>query len=198
MQRLFISEDMDNLENDDILDQEILGEGFSETDITSLLDLPNMNSSLPKEAEGDKFVVFHLEDKLYGINTKSIAEVAANLPVTPLPNSPDWLLGLANLRGDIISVIDLRKLWRKTSQTPLKTRLIVFPSTKNDPSIAFLVDKLSEIVTLSPRDINFSAADFTSSFPSFFGKADLKSQPLHLLDVDKIFSTLTINKPAKA
>jgi purine-binding chemotaxis protein CheW len=187
---------MNNQENDNILEQEIFEEGLSEIDITSLLELPNMSSSLPKESEGDKYVVFHLEDKIYGINSKSVAEVAANLPITALPNSPDWLLGLANLRGDIITVIDLRKLWKKTSATPHKSRLIVFPATKTDPSIAFLVDKLSEIVTLSAKNINFSASDFTDSFPTFFGKVEYKGQTLHLIDVDKIFSTLTIN-PSK-
>ena len=183
---------MNYLENDNILDQELLGDDIGEIDLASLLDLPNIQASLPNLPEGEKYVVFHLEDKIYGVSSKTVSEVAASLPITPLPNSPNWLLGLANLRGDIISVIDLRKLWLKTSQTPNKTRLIIFNSAKNEPSVAFVVDKLSEIVTLSPKDINFSADDFTNSFPTFFGKAEFKSQPLHLLDVEKILSSLTI------
>lgn len=183
-----------NNSNEDNLPEDIL---LDEIDFSSLLDLPNLNdpsilNSKYQPPVGDKYIVFHLDDKIYGINSKSVAEVTASLPVTPLPGVPEWVSGIANLRGDIISVIDLRKLWQKTTQPPLKTRFIVFHSAKNDSAIAFIVDKLSEIVTLSDKEINFSAADFTDSFPTFFGKADFKSQPLFLLEIDKILSSLNV------
>lgn len=189
---------MDNLIEDNLFDDVL----FEEIDFSSLLDLPSLNNpallnSKYKPPIGEKYVVFHLDDKIYGINSKRVAEVTASLPITPLPGVPDWVAGIANFRGDIISVINLRKLWQKKSQTPSKTRFIIFHSAKNDSAIAFVVDKLSEIVTLSDKEINFSAADFTDSFPTFFGKADFKSQALFLLDIDKILSSLNV-KDSKA
>jgi purine-binding chemotaxis protein CheW len=170
---------------------------FADIDFSSLLDLSNLESSVfsaekYKAAEGEKYIVFHLDEKLYGIRSNRVSEVASSIPVTPLPNVPEWLLGIANLRGDIISVVDLRKLFRKNTQSPPKTRLIVFRSNKNDTSIAFVVDKLNEIVTLSSKEINFSAADFEDSFPTISGKADFKSNTLFLLDIDNILSTLSL------
>lgn len=188
---------MNNSPEDNLLEEVFLEEkeDFAEIDFTSLLELPNLNASSNtkyKLPEGDKYIVFHLDEKLYGINSKNVSEVSASLPITSLPNVPDWVLGIANLRGDIISVIDLRKLWKKNTQPPVKHRLIVFHSAPNDSSIALVVDRVSEIITLSAQEINFSAADFTDSFPTFFGKADFKSQPLFLLDIDKMLSSLSV------
>ena len=169
---------------------------LSEIDFASLLDLPAFDATFSPEknkiSEGEKYIVFHLDEKLYGIRSNRVAEVVSSLPITFLPNVPEWLLGIANLRGDIISVVDLRKLWRKNTQAPSKTRLIVFHSLKNETSIAFVVDKLSEIVTITSKEINFSAADFEDSFPTFFGKTDFKSNTLFLLDIDNILSTLSL------
>jgi purine-binding chemotaxis protein CheW len=180
---------MNNSTDDHLLDEAWL----DEIDFSSLVELPNLKD--PKfhpQPSGEKYIIFYLDDKIYGINSKSVAEVTTSLPVTPLPGVPEWVAGIANLRGDLISIIDLRRLWNKDTQTPLKNRLIVFRSAKNDSPIAFLVDNLNEIVTLSDKDINFSAADFTDSFPTSFGKADFKSQPLFLLDIDKILSSLNV------
>ena len=185
---------MNNPSEETLLDEIFRDEDFSELDFSALIDPANSTINLPEIPEGEKYVVFHLDDRVYGISSKNVSEVTASLPITPLPNAPQWLSGLANLRGDIISVVDLRKLWNTNTENPLKTRLIIFNSTKNDPSVAILVDRLSEIVTLSDKDINFSAADFTDSFPSIFGKSEFKFQPLYLLDVDKIFSSLKIQE----
>jgi purine-binding chemotaxis protein CheW len=185
---------MNNSTDDQLTDELWL----DEVEFSSLVEFPGLNDLKPSyQPAGEKFIVFHLDDNVYGINSKSVAEVTGSLPVTPLPGVPEWLSGVANLRGDLISIIDLRKLWKKNTPTPLKTRLIVFHSAKNDTPVAFRVDRLSEIVTLSDKEINFSAADFTDSFPTFFGKADFRSQPLFLLDIDKILSSLNV-KDSKA
>lgn len=171
-----------------------------ELDFSSLLDLSNLADSIFPTAknpaapqEGEKYVVFHLDEKLYAVHSKQVAEVIGCLPVTPLPVVPEWLAGIANLRGDIISVVDLRKLWKKNSTPPKKSKLLILRSEKENNAVAFVVDKLSEIVTLGTKEIEFSAADFESSFPTFFGRAMHKSQTLYLLDAENLFSSLSIS-----
>jgi purine-binding chemotaxis protein CheW len=179
---------MENSNQDTILEELLLEtqEELAEIDFSALLDFP-AKQPVP---EGDKYLVFHLDENTYGIDSKRVEEVSLSLPVTPLPNVPEWLLGLANLRGDLISVVDLRKLWKKNTEPPNKTRFIIVRSPKHETSIAFMVDRLNEIVTLSAKEINFSAADFGDSYPTFFGKAEFKAQPLFLLEIDKILSAL--------
>lgn len=169
-----------------------------ELDFSSLLDLPDAGDSVfPIERvvlnqEGEKYVVFHLDEKMYAVNSKQVTEVIGFLSVTRLPIVPEWLAGIANLRGNIISVVDLRKLWKKTTLPPQKTKLLVLRSEKDNTPVAFVVDKLNEIVTVKPQDIEFSAADFASSFPTFFGRVARKSQTLYLLDAENLFSSLSV------
>jgi len=180
---------MESSTQDQILEELLLEtqEELADIDFSALLEFPT-KYPFP---EGEKYLVFHLDDKIYGIDSKQVDEVSLSLPVTPLPNVPEWLLGIANLRGDLVSVVDLRKLWKITTETPFKTRFIIFRSPKNETSIAFVVDRLSEIVTLSAKEINFSK-DPVNQDPSFFGTAEFKSHPLCLLDIDQILASLTL------
>lgn len=167
-----------------------------ELDFAALRDLPkpadNVSHGAQNSAQtGEKHVVFHQDEKLYAVHSRQVAEVIGFLPVTPLPFVPAWIAGVANLRGELISVVDLRKLWKKTTSAPLKTRLLVLRSEKENHTAAFIVDKLSEIITLSQREIEFSAADFASSFPTFFGRATRDAQTIYLLDAEHLFSSLS-------
>ena len=157
----------------------------------SAFDLPNLTDSLADEEkstqkQGEKFVVFALDDELFAVSAKYVAEVVQPLPLTTLPNVPEWLLGVANLRGNIISVVNLLKLWdKKPTLFSPKTKFIVLNSQSDDSSVAFMVDRLSEIVTLPNDEIQFTKDD-----NSFYGKAIHKSNILHLVDTEKLFSSL--------
>lgn len=173
---------------------------FAEIDFSSLLDFsfispPAQPALSPKTLAAEKYLVFHLDEKLYGIRSESVAEIISAIPVTPLPNVRDWMAGIANLRGTIISIIDLRKLWKKPAYSSPKPRLIVLRPAKNDAPIAFLVDKVNDIALIPASKIDFSAADFQSSFPTFFGKTEFNSTELFLIDSNQIFSSLTVGNP---
>ena len=157
----------------------------------SAFDLPNLTNSFSDDEKsaqkpGEKFIVFVLDDELFAVSAKQVAEVVQPLPLTPVPNVPEWLLGMANLRGNIISVVNLLKLWdKKTSPSSSKTKFIVLRSPNGNSSVAFTVDKLSEIVTLPNDEIQSINDD-----KSLYGKAIHKSNILHLIDTEKLISSL--------
>src|SRR5215203_7090627 len=98
----------------------------------SALNLQNLPETFPaagKQAEnqdGEKFVVFFLDDELFAVSAAAVAEIVRPLEFTPLPNSPAWLHGIANLRGQIISVLNLAKICHKNSApVSSKSKLIV-------------------------------------------------------------------------
>jgi purine-binding chemotaxis protein CheW len=159
-------------------------------------DLPNLSSPFffenqTAQAAGEKFIVFFLDGELYAVSAAQVAEVVQMLAITPLPSVPEWLLGIANLRGEIISVVDLPKLWnKKPSQNPAKSKLIVLRGQSPNSSIALTVDKLSEIITLSLDEIQFPE----ESIPFVFGKASHKSNPLSLIDTEKLLSSLELHE----
>jgi purine-binding chemotaxis protein CheW len=163
---------------------------FSSFDFTNLA-----NSFLPDEIKsksiGEKYLVFFLGGELFAVATSQVAEVAPPLPITPLPNAPDWLLGIANLRNEIISVVFLPKLFsnQTISNAAPKSKLVVLRSPDSVSSVAFTADRLSEIISLQTREITFESDE---NSPFTIGKAVHLSNRLTLIDTEKILSSLIV------
>jgi chemotaxis signal transduction protein len=62
-------------------------------------------------ADEEQHVIFTLDGASYSFPITSVTEIVRPLAITPLPNVPEWMAGVANLRGDIISVVDLRRFF---------------------------------------------------------------------------------------
>lgn len=148
-------------------------------------NLLDVEFSSPGEiAHGEKYISFFLNEELYAIAADQVKEVVASLAATPLPKTPEWILGIANLRGMIISVIDLAKFWQKGASSPtLKSKLILLRSKSGDARIAFVIDKLSEIIVLPKTQIQSAEMEEASSLP---GKITYKSSVINLLDAEKL------------
>jgi purine-binding chemotaxis protein CheW len=162
-------------------------------DDLSSLNLPDLAEAFPDRekaeiSDGEKFVVFFLDDEFFAVLAREVAEIVRPMDFTPLPNSPAWLYGIANLRGEIISVLNLSKICGKSNASDsAKSKLIVLKSKHSASSVAFPVDRLSEIITLTPEDIQ-PAEDLR-----FFGSAVHKTASVNLLDTEKLFSMLHLS-----
>ncbi len=162
---------------------------FSSFDFTSLTD-----SFLPDEIKspstGAKYLVFFLDEELYAVSTEQVAEVASLLPITPLPKAPEWLLGIANLRNEIVSVVSLPMLLKKQKSTVSpKSKLVVLHSPDSAPSVAFTVARLGEIINLRNEEIHF---DEDEKSPYISGKAVHLANHINLIDAEKILSSLVV------
>ena len=156
----------------------------------SPLSLPSLTETLPRYeqteiTDGEKFVVFFLGDELYAVHAARVAEIVRPLEYTPLPNSPDWLHGIANLRGEIVSVLNLSKICGKASaRDSSKSKLIVLKTNHGASAVAFPVDRLSEIITLAVEQIQ-PPEDLR-----LLGCAVYKTASVSLLDTEKLFASL--------
>ena len=141
--------------------------------------------------ETEKHIVFSLGEDFYAVSSKQIAEIIRPLAVARLPNVPSWISGIANLRGEIVPVVDLQKLLlNKTTADAPKSKFIVFRPADFPAAIAFAVGNLNEIVSLSNEDIEFVT---DAGSPYVFGKAAYKSHAsLRLLDLKNLSSSLSI------
>ena len=152
-------------------------------------DLVNLTDSFSPErqtAGGEKHIVFYLDEKLYAVSARQVVEVIQPMPITPLPKSPEWLSGIINLRGRIISVINLSKLSEnQTSALTPKSKLILLRSVNGETAVTFAVDRLNEIAAF-PADAMQSIK--STEVPYLLGKIKYKSEDLYLLDADKIYS----------
>ena len=160
-----------------------------------MLDFTNQTASFFPDQQsaptkGEKYVIFCLGAEFFAVFSDKVVEVVQMLAVTPLPNVPEWLLGIADLRGTIVSVVSLQKLLGKTD-APIfsRTKFVVLKSSDFSTSVALAVDRVSEIVVLSDKEITSLNDPKT---PFILGNALYKSNHLTLLNVEKLFSSLTI------
>lgn len=98
-----------------------------------------------------RYVVFGLGSELFAVAVETVHEILPLPAVTPVPGAPDWLLGVFNRRGDIMSVVDVRRRLRCAERpTGPQSRLVVVATSKY--TLAVLVDSVEEIAMIAPED----------------------------------------------
>lgn len=99
-----------------------------------------------------QLVIFRLNEQEYGIDIFKVNEIIPYSKPTMIPNSPDYLEGVINLRGRVIPVINLKKKFKlEDAGTDDRTRIIV---TNSEGSLAgFIVDDASEVLTVEKESI---------------------------------------------
>lgn len=103
--------------------------------------------------EEAKHVIFKLEGEEYGLDIMYVNAIEKYTNIIPVPNAPDCIEGIINLRGDVIPVYSLRAKFRlPKKQVDDNTKLII--SKMDDILIAFQVDSVQEITELSEENIN--------------------------------------------
>jgi purine-binding chemotaxis protein CheW len=133
-------------------------------------------------------VVFTVEGEEYGIDISKVKEIIRLPEILQLPNTAAYFLGIINLRGNVIPVIDLkRKFIGIQSESTAETRVIVIEAANGD--IGLVVDQVSEVLKFSSdlvEPVSALVADFQNGY--VFGVAKFKSRLLMLLDVDKLIN----------
>ena len=102
-----------------------------------------------------QWVTFHLGGELYGINVLQVQEGLKYTEITPVPGAPPYVLGIINLRGNVVTVIDTRIRFGLESQDPDELSRIIFVEIK-EHIIGMLVDSVAEVVSLQSSDIETS------------------------------------------
>ena len=99
-----------------------------------------------------QFVVFKLGREEYCVNIMQVQEIGPYQEPVKVPNTPDFVEGVMNLRGSVIPVLSLKKRFNiKGQELTENTRTIVI--NFGDKQIAFIVDDASEVLTLDTADI---------------------------------------------
>ncbi len=99
-----------------------------------------------------QYVTFRLEEETYGINVMQIQEVLRYTEIAPVPGAPDYVLGIINLRGNVVTVIDTRKRFGlRQSEISDQTRIVVLEL--EGQVIGVLVDSVAEVVYLQQSEI---------------------------------------------
>ena len=113
-----------------------------------------MSTTAEEAATGKviQFVTFILKDETYGINVMQVQEVLRVTEIAPVPGAPNYVLGIINLRGNVVTVIDTRgRFGLPSTEVDDSSRIIVIESEKQ--VVGILVDAVSEVVELRSNEI---------------------------------------------
>src|SRR5262249_17419684 len=133
----------------------ILSNRFSEQDRPSLHDLKDdAHASEPRmdaPQATSQYMVFSLADMDYAVPLSHVLEVGRTRPITPVPNLTDWILGVANVHGDIVSMISLRRfLGLPLRDTGPESRLLVVKANSGpELTTGLIVDRIRGIRSVS-------------------------------------------------
>ena len=133
-----------------------------------------------------QLVSFKVDNEEFGIDILKVQEINKMLQITKVPNAPDFVEGVVNLRGRIIPVIDLRKrLSMAKKEHDNKTRIVVVDIAGN--IIGFIVDEVNEVLRIG-KDIIESPPELVSRVESDFitSVAKLEDRIIILLDLDNL------------
>jgi purine-binding chemotaxis protein CheW len=105
-----------------------------------------------QDSERQQIIVFKLDEKLYGVSIGQIREITRIGEIAPVPNSPSYIIGVTNLRGQVTTVIDLRKrLGLPIKGFDKESRMMVVES--EGKSVGMIVDSVAEVTMLPRSDI---------------------------------------------
>ncbi|MEI6713569.1 MAG: chemotaxis protein CheW [Verrucomicrobiota bacterium] len=148
-----------------------------------------------------KYLTFVLGPECYGIPILKVSEIIRLQPITSVPNMPEYLKGVLNLRGKIIPILDLRiRLQLPAEDSELACIIVVGLQSAEGKTahLGMIVDSVEEVVTVSGSDID-PVPHFGSSIAKDYirGIAKLKGHIKTLLDIDKLICDATLKEISK-
>ena len=153
-------------------------------DITNKANFKLMTSELHSK---NNYISFYLNKDYYCIALNYVSEVLKNAAITNIPGTPDCIEGIMSIRGDYITVINLKKLLNLPAETNKnekenKDKNPVIIISANDMRIALLIDKINEL-------FEFQDSNLMAPKDSYFANEFIKDGVLYtVLNVDKISS----------
>ena len=99
-----------------------------------------------------RFLTFNLGEELYGVDILKVQEIKGYTKFTKIPNTPDYIKGVLNLRGTIVPIVDLRMKFGMGVMEPSSFTVVVVVNVRNRV-MGFLVDAVSDVLDLNAKDI---------------------------------------------
>ncbi|HEY9044067.1 MAG TPA: chemotaxis protein CheW [Rheinheimera sp.] len=135
-----------------------------------------------------QWVTFKLQEETYGINVMQVQEVLRYTEIAPVPGSPDYVLGIINLRGNVVTVIDTRsRFGLEPAEVTENSRIVIIEAEKQ--VIGILVDSVAEVVYLKSSEIDTAPNVGTEESARFIqGVSNREGELLILVDLNKLLS----------
>jgi purine-binding chemotaxis protein CheW len=139
-------------------------------------------------ADSQQFLTFKLAGEEYGVGILTVQEIRGWSKVTKEPHTPDWLLGVINLRGVVVPIIDLRVKFNFASAEYNDTTVVII-LTVASRVVGVVVDGVSDVITLAAAQIKAAPSLGTGADTShIIGFGTLDERMRILMDVEKLMA----------
>lgn len=142
----------------------------------------------PKQLQENntELATFYVGKALCGIDILSIQEINKHFEVTTVPQAPDYVVGVLNLRGRIVTILDLgKKLGLSQIQSNKRNRNIIVRS--QDELIGLMVDSISDVVTADQDRIEPAPSNISGMKGKFFkGVMKTRNALIGILDIEEV------------
>ena len=135
-----------------------------------------------------QWVTFHLAGETYGVNVMQVQEVLRYTEIAPVPGAPNYVLGIINLRGNVVTVIDTRNRFGLASgEVNDNTRIVIIEAEGH--VIGILVDSVAEVVYLRQSEIETAPNVGNDESAKFIqGVCHKNDELLILIELDKLLT----------
>jgi purine-binding chemotaxis protein CheW len=163
-------------------------------------DLGLGRSGASTGADVDQYLTFMLNGEEYGVDILRVQEIKGWIPTTKIPNTPDYIRGVMNLRGAIVPIIDLRSRFAMPAIEYTATTVVIVLKVHNEGAertIGFVVDAVSDVYNVSAEQFR-AAPDFGAHVHTDFIRAlaTVDEKMVILLDIDRLVSAEELEVPA--
>lgn len=165
---------------------------------SSLVQLNESSQNYGEDATFQQVTTFRIQGELYGIDVANVKEVLRFSAVTPVPGTDNYVLGITNLRGNVLTVIDTRQLFfLPDSEVNDNTRIIVV-ELNDQEVVGLIVDSVDEVINIPQKSIdrapNINSDEATKRYVNGVCYSD--NRLIILLDLNKILTSIIPIEPS--
>jgi purine-binding chemotaxis protein CheW len=144
------------------------------------LSLQKNRSSCPAEHSSRHYVLFTIDRQYYALSLDHVVRALRMVAITPVPDAPNAVLGMINMAGQMVPVVDLRQLFSQTGKHPELQDLLLVIQIQGQP-VAVVVDEVLKILELTAKQVQSPP---TAVFQSRFVAATVRQDDNMIMVLD--------------
>jgi chemotaxis signal transduction protein len=146
-------------------------------------------------AQGQRYVLLSISSAHYAVPEAYVTELDRVPKITPVPRVPAWVRGVTNLRGDILSVMDMRTFLGLDASSPHTARMLVVRLLNEEFATGLVVDGVERIVTIPPDQITPPESSLEGPLaPYLSGMCVIDERLVAVLDLDRLLRSPDIRQ----
>lgn len=141
-------------------------------------------------SDSKQYIMLRFDSEQYGIDISYIDNIARLQPITRVPHTQPYFLGIINLRGEIIPVMSMRKKFELPDKENTNASRILILKLEGNAKIGILVDEVREVVTLTDDDIEKVTSDTSDTRAYLTGVGKYNDTLISLLNISVLISDI--------